>query len=142
MMSVCLWVLVFFFKQKTAYELSISDWSSDVCSSDLLTRQRVRKAYLLQSDQLRTLLPDLLAEVEGALQSSALRAFGECRQRFRSALHPLYMKPSAAAFHDSGVLEWDEELIDYSRVETTPETDDGDEPTEHRAENGRADGRE
>src|SRR3546814_1564772 len=25
----------FFFKQKTAYEMSISDWSSDVCSSDL-----------------------------------------------------------------------------------------------------------
>src|SRR3546814_9105658 len=29
-------VLVFFFKQKTAYEMRISDWSSDVCSSDLL----------------------------------------------------------------------------------------------------------
>src|SRR3546814_2078602 len=28
-------MLVFFFKQKTAYELRISDWSSDVCSSDL-----------------------------------------------------------------------------------------------------------
>src|SRR3546814_4773741 len=27
--------LLFFFKQKTAYELCISDWSSDVCSSDL-----------------------------------------------------------------------------------------------------------
>src|SRR3546814_2587954 len=26
---------IFFFKQKTAYEVSISDWSSDVCSSDL-----------------------------------------------------------------------------------------------------------
>src|SRR3546814_1221675 len=29
-------VVFFFFKQKTAYELRISDWSSDVCSSDLL----------------------------------------------------------------------------------------------------------
>src|SRR3546814_19703368 len=28
-------VIVFFFKQKTAYDLRISDWSSDVCSSDL-----------------------------------------------------------------------------------------------------------
>src|SRR3546814_8130838 len=28
--------LVFFFKQKTAYEMRISDWSSDVCSSDLI----------------------------------------------------------------------------------------------------------
>src|SRR3546814_4318433 len=28
--------IVFFFKQKTAYEMRISDWSSDVCSSDLI----------------------------------------------------------------------------------------------------------
>src|SRR3546814_5884346 len=28
-------IFVFFFKQKTAYEMRISDWSSDVCSSDL-----------------------------------------------------------------------------------------------------------
>src|SRR3546814_1518250 len=33
-MSCC--CFVFFFKQKTAYEMRISDWSSDVCSSDLL----------------------------------------------------------------------------------------------------------
>src|SRR3546814_11016075 len=31
--------LIFFFKQKTAYEMRISDWSSDVCSSDLLKGQ-------------------------------------------------------------------------------------------------------
>src|SRR3546814_6201417 len=31
---------VFFFKQKTAYEMRISDWSSDVCSSDLARRHR------------------------------------------------------------------------------------------------------
>src|SRR3546814_9761224 len=30
-----LFLLFFFFKQKTAYEMRISDWSSDVCSSDL-----------------------------------------------------------------------------------------------------------
>src|SRR3546814_18915869 len=29
--------MFFFFKQKTAYEMRISDWSSDVCSSDLAT---------------------------------------------------------------------------------------------------------
>src|SRR3546814_17257889 len=29
------WLSFFFFKQKTAYEMRISDWSSDVCSSDL-----------------------------------------------------------------------------------------------------------
>src|SRR3546814_7766080 len=31
---------LFFFKQKTAYEMRISDWSSDVCSSDLLVEAR------------------------------------------------------------------------------------------------------
>src|SRR3546814_17069817 len=30
--------VIFFFKQKTAYEMRISDWSSDVCSSDLMAR--------------------------------------------------------------------------------------------------------
>src|SRR3546814_7139800 len=30
--------MIFFFKQKTAYEMRISDWSSDVCSSDLAAR--------------------------------------------------------------------------------------------------------
>src|SRR3546814_5576948 len=35
--------LVFFFcKQKTAYEMRISDWSSDVCSSDLMLGRRLR----------------------------------------------------------------------------------------------------
>src|SRR3546814_458236 len=33
-------MLFFFFKQKTAYEMRISDWSSDVCSSDLLSTRR------------------------------------------------------------------------------------------------------
>src|SRR3546814_8899317 len=30
-----MYIYIFFFKQKTAYEMRISDWSSDVCSSDL-----------------------------------------------------------------------------------------------------------
>src|SRR3546814_8404349 len=33
----CFVLFFFFFKQKTAYEMRISDWSSDVCSSDLLS---------------------------------------------------------------------------------------------------------
>src|SRR3546814_1834476 len=33
-------MVVFFFKQKTAYEMRISDWSSDVCSSDLAISDR------------------------------------------------------------------------------------------------------
>src|SRR3546814_17234683 len=39
----CLFVSFFFFKQKTAYEMRISDWSSDVCSSDLSVRAQRRE---------------------------------------------------------------------------------------------------
>src|SRR3546814_1686437 len=38
-MCVLCYILFFFFKQKTAYEMRISDWSSYVCSSDLWLRQ-------------------------------------------------------------------------------------------------------
>src|SRR3546814_2722936 len=37
----------FFFKQKTAYEMRISDWSSDVCSSDLIADGQARTDDLL-----------------------------------------------------------------------------------------------
>src|SRR3546814_4884724 len=43
-MSYC-----FFFKQKTAYEMRISDWSSDVCSSDLC--EGVDVPYVVIDDQ-------------------------------------------------------------------------------------------
>src|SRR3546814_3938392 len=40
MSCVSVWFVVFFFfKQKTAYEMRISDWSSDVCSSDLASAE-------------------------------------------------------------------------------------------------------
>src|SRR3546814_10206658 len=45
LLGVCViacWVF-FFFKQKTAYEMRISDWSSDVCSSDLRPSVQVRR---------------------------------------------------------------------------------------------------
>src|SRR3546814_2288802 len=47
--TCCVLWLGFFFKQKTAYEMRISDWSSDVCSSDLVElpdprRRRQRRA--------------------------------------------------------------------------------------------------
>src|SRR3546814_11389156 len=43
-MLCCVCVLFFFFfKQKTAYEMRISDWSSDVCSSDLVSLEYAPK---------------------------------------------------------------------------------------------------
>src|SRR3546814_2315683 len=46
-MLTCCFDYFFFFKQKTAYEMRISDWSSDVCSSDLLRRRLQKHAALV-----------------------------------------------------------------------------------------------
>src|SRR3546814_9583681 len=76
---VSLVILLFFFfcKQKTAYEMRISDWSSDVCSSDLVQRAEELVAllapllvdrHLLRQDQavgLAVDLEDLQAEEIG-----------------------------------------------------------------------------
>src|SRR3546814_20485283 len=43
-------LFVFFFKQKTAYEMLISDWSSDVCSSDLEPNGNIGEARIERSD--------------------------------------------------------------------------------------------
>src|SRR3546814_5784503 len=40
---------MFFFKQKTAYEMRISDWSSDVCSSDLVAKHNYFPGWHQQS---------------------------------------------------------------------------------------------
>src|SRR3546814_7580922 len=47
-------VLFFFFKQKTAYEMRISDWSSDVCSSDL--RLQNQQLHQRQQEQQQRML--------------------------------------------------------------------------------------
>src|SRR3546814_10606041 len=46
MLTINCLIYIFFFKQKTAYEMRISDWSSDVCSSDL-TYQRADRLPIL-----------------------------------------------------------------------------------------------
>src|SRR3546814_1330524 len=45
--------LFFFFKQKTAYEMRISDWSSDVCSSDLMRVRSYFGVYTVTDDSYR-----------------------------------------------------------------------------------------
>src|SRR3546814_9937160 len=48
--------LFFFFKQKTAYEMRISDWSSDVCSSDLTIDLQEIRPVVRDTSVLRHLL--------------------------------------------------------------------------------------
>src|SRR3546814_5301701 len=67
-------MLLFFFKQKTAYEMRISDWSSDVCSSDLQV-QHPRQRQVRQVLPLARGEPEVLLAVE-LLAEHALRHFG------------------------------------------------------------------
>src|SRR3546814_5562341 len=65
-MRMLIWsyVVFFFFKQKTAYEMRISDWSSDVCSSDLPSAGR--SSYLIRyeaSKLLRSLIESVTSNV-------------------------------------------------------------------------------
>src|SRR5213082_4035885 len=48
--------LLFFFKQKTAYEIVSGDWSSDVCSSDLARERHAAKNREAVTQQLESLL--------------------------------------------------------------------------------------
>src|SRR3546814_7771740 len=61
--SICF--VVFFFKQKTAYEMRISDWSSDVCSSDLLSEREAIGPHTVvgHEEPTRTALLDVVALV-------------------------------------------------------------------------------
>src|SRR3546814_6818958 len=61
----------FLFKQKTAYEMRISDWSSDVCSSDLKLRgkariviQRGRLAKMRRTPKVAAVLDQFVREVD------------------------------------------------------------------------------
>src|SRR3546814_1346910 len=88
--TICL--VFFFFKQKTAYEMRISDWSSDVCSSDL-------KVYPAFADHQRNagysapaFLISSSAEVPSmlAIRSEERRVGKECVSTCRSRWSPYH----------------------------------------------------
>src|SRR3546814_13798062 len=82
-------VFFFFFKQKTAYEMRISDWSSDVCSSDLIDGRGVEVADFLIAigpDRMRE-RPGILRELRGAQHADILDPLNRRRShRGRKAL--------------------------------------------------------
>src|SRR3546814_1259746 len=95
----------FFFKQKTAYEMRISDWSSDVCSSDLLvgadavvtgiasdTRQLAAGDLFVALAGARVDGHDLLdsAAVRGAASSDERRVGKECVSTCSSRWSPYH----------------------------------------------------
>src|SRR3546814_9496325 len=76
-MSTCIFLVVMFvvfFKQKTAYEMRISDWSSDVCSSDLLMAKDILGAHA--RDELGISEVTTACPIQAALTSAATFAVG------------------------------------------------------------------
>src|SRR3546814_10129401 len=87
----------FFFKQKTAYELRISDWSSDVCSSDLyFKRDRARLAWILRAKRTGFSLADIREMIDlydvgdGRKRSEERRVGKECVSTCRSRWSPYH----------------------------------------------------
>src|SRR3546814_9969321 len=83
----------FFFKQKTAYEMRISDWSSDVCPSDLVIRSYA-PGFIFTTSLSPVLVAGVLASVRHLKQSSVERdaqqaAATYLKQSFRDAGLPV-----------------------------------------------------
>src|SRR3546814_6480983 len=70
-------MLFFFFKQKTAYDMRISDWSSDVCSSDLPGRSGRGRRH----ENARSRVRQLCDGQHAARRERVYRAFGQPRSR-------------------------------------------------------------
>src|SRR3546814_6979370 len=69
-------MVLFVFKQETAYEMRISDWSSDVCSSDL-------DAFIAQCEHVTRLLADTLQRHGGSI--SAEHGIGLVKRAYLSS---------------------------------------------------------
>src|SRR3546814_3095764 len=78
-----LFCFIFFFKQKTAYEMRISDWSSDVCSSDLPIRDSVVRSRPAWCLGLCAGIFDDVAQRSGAVIAQMPPEIGRasCRER-------------------------------------------------------------
>src|SRR3546814_1993346 len=104
-MCICL-CFFFFFKQKTAYEMRISDWSSDVCSSDLSERvfDIVREQIVV--GELATDMPirqDALAAELGVSKIPVREALARLEQEGLLISHPnrgYLVRPMSAAEAD------------------------------------------
>src|SRR3546814_6806260 len=75
-------VFFFFFKQKTAYEMRISDWSSDVCSSDLVEYQQGLRIARMEQE----VPADTDASIH-AMVAAGLGSIGTLLERFHILSH-------------------------------------------------------
>src|SRR3546814_4157889 len=70
-LSVSMICFFFFFKQKTAYEMRISDWSSDVCSSDLLEKADIASEIHIPAGTTASISTGLTIAVPAGLEAQA-----------------------------------------------------------------------
>src|SRR3546814_15239784 len=89
-MYVC-YSLFFCFKQKTAYEMRISDWSSDVCSSDLTKPSRYFTPSTLASSIAES------REVSGIGITTSMSWSGRSRRIFSPRVTPMRMRALCTA---------------------------------------------
>src|SRR3546814_9068518 len=85
--------LFFFFKQKTAYEMRISDWSSDVCSSDLTSQDAGLPSELFRfegNENAVVLRIDSLDRRPDGTRSEERRVGKECVSTCRSRWSPYH----------------------------------------------------
>src|SRR3546814_10875291 len=72
---MCIYIFMFFFfKQKTAYEMRISDWSSDVCSSDLATTRPQATVTTVATTATQTVLSAALISWSETMPASVRRS--------------------------------------------------------------------
>src|SRR3546814_170 len=89
MLVVCI-LIFFFFKQKTAYEMRISDWSSDVCSSDLLVPapNGIVNSLAKPVDGRPEFISGNVADDDGQLIASSITDFGDISGNARHIIRP------------------------------------------------------
>src|SRR3546814_2654040 len=102
------WVYVvsyFLFKQKTAYELRISDWSSDVCSSDLANLNRVSSGPTDFS--IESAVEPLVSQLSPATTASYARGSASPCSTFRcrNTKSPIANSSVMVGFHDVQQLQ-------------------------------------
>src|SRR3546814_6937780 len=90
--------LFFFFKQKTAYEMRISDWSSDVCSSDLRPQEPQSTRPLQHRDERTIRHPSILAPTNPPVESICRRPTTRDRSEEHTSELQSLMRFSFAVF--------------------------------------------
>src|SRR3546814_3678341 len=87
-------IFFFFFKQKTAYEMRISDWSSDVCSSDLgeelIIPEPFYANYFSFSYVAGVKVKPIVSVIENGFRSEERRVGKECVSTCRSRWSPYH----------------------------------------------------